>query len=87
MFVNTPVYRTGEEIVFGLRQPAMFQSANDSIATVPLQFEGRLDAISNNLYGSPDFWWAIADLNDLVDPFLLEAGTQLRTGPRQNLPT
>lgn len=87
MYVNTPVYRVGGEVVFGLRQPAMFTSSSDLMVNIPLQLEGRLDLVSNTLYGSPDFWWAIADLNALVDPFLVSAGTQLRTGPRQNLPT
>jgi hypothetical protein len=87
MYVNTPVYRAEGEVVFGLRQPAMFPGSSDLMVNVPLQLEGRLDLVSNTLYGSPDFWWAIADLNALVDPFLVEAGTTLRTGPRQNLPT
>lgn len=86
MFVNTPVYRVDDEIVFGLRQPAVLPSASDVSLTIPLQLEGRLDQVSHKLYGSPDFWWAIADVNPLVDPFLVEAGTVLRAAPRQGLP-
>lgn len=84
MFINTPVFRVDDTIVFGLRQPAAFKANTDSTITVPAQYAGRLDTISNMFYGSPDFWWAVADLNDLVDPFLTPAGANLRVGSRQN---
>lgn len=39
----------------------------------------RLDRIAEQIYGRPDYWWAIADANDglsLADP--LSPGTVLR---------
>jgi hypothetical protein len=39
----------------------------------------RIDVVSNNLLGSPSFWWRIMDLNpELTDPFDIKPGTTIR---------
>ena len=40
--------------------------------------EGRLDIISQNYYGTPIYWWAIAIANDFIDPYVVNAGTMVR---------
>lgn len=35
--------------------------------TVPPNFAGRIDLISNDLYGSPDLFWAICEANNIND--------------------
>lgn len=39
--------------------------------------EGRLDMISNLYYGSPRFYWLIAEANKIIDPFTVISGTIL----------
>lgn len=29
-----------------------------------------LEALSLNYYGRPDYWWIIADFNNIVDPYI-----------------
>jgi len=86
MFTNTPVYRVDDALVFGLRQPVAVPNFSDRVFTVSAQFAGRIDAISNIFYGRPDYWWAVADLNPVLDPLLVKTGDKLRVGSRQNLP-
>ena len=38
----------------------------------------RLDMISNMYYGDPQFWWAIAMANNIIDPFVIPLGSVLR---------
>ena len=39
--------------------------------------EGRLDIISNIYYGTPAYFWAIADANNIIDPMVIVDGTVL----------
>jgi hypothetical protein len=39
--------------------------------------EGRLDIISNIYYGTPAYFWAIADANNIIDPLVVVDGTIL----------
>lgn len=39
---------------------------------------GRLDIISNEYYGTPTYWWAIALANEFIDPFILNVGDLIR---------
>ena len=40
--------------------------------------ENRLDIISMSIYGTPRYWWVIALANDIIDPFDVPVGTELR---------
>lgn len=87
MFSKTPVYDVSGNVVFGLQQPVILPAAGDEIFTVTLPIENRLDKVSYKFYGTPRLWWAIAQVNNLVDPFLdLPVGTQLRIPKRARLP-
>ena len=82
MFSNTPVYQVGQDIVFGLRQPVISNSSDDVQVTVTQTMSGRLDKIANQLYGSSDLWWIIADSNNMLDPFVeTVTGAKLRVPP------
>lgn len=88
-YVSTPVYRlTDGTVVFGLQRPVTLADPSDRTFTVPAQFANRLDLISNELYGLPDFWWAVAEASALVDP-LMEAdeGVTLRSPLKTRLPS
>ena len=51
---------------------------NDVYHEVSSSEENRLDIISNKYYSSPDFYWAIALANDIIDPFDVPQGMILR---------
>lgn len=45
---------------------------------------GRLDALSTLYYGTPSYWWFIADANDLIDTFSgMSVGQVLRIPGRK----
>lgn len=54
------------------------ESSDDIYHVVTMQEEGRLDIISNNYYSTPNYWWAIALANNIIDPFSIVSGNLLR---------
>jgi hypothetical protein len=87
MFSKTPIYNVGGAVVLGLQQPVVLPAIGDQIYTVTLPFQNRLDKISAFFYGTAELWWAIAQVNNLVDPLQgLPVGTQLRIPRRGRLP-
>lgn len=67
LFQNTPVYKVNDDLVYGLLKPAIEPSTSDPVYKVDGLTENRLDAISNAEYGTPEFWWVIAEANNLID--------------------
>lgn len=53
-------------------------SSEDSYHVVSPTEVGRLDIISNNYYGTPLYWWAIAMANEFIDPFGVPEGVMIR---------
>lgn len=51
---------------------------DDKYHIVTTQQIGRLDLIANQYYNNPSFYWVIALANDIIDPFIIDAGTILR---------
>lgn len=88
-YTQTPVYKQNDgTVVFGLLRPITPSDPSDRIYTVPAQFEGRLDLVSNALYGTPDYWWAIAEANAMLDPLMeVKTGVQLRVPLKSRLPS
>lgn len=90
MFVATPVYRlndTEETIVFGLRLPVLVPANGDLSVKVSAPEAARLDLISQQLYGQPSGWWAIADVSNLIDPLAgVTTGLTLRAPNNGRLP-
>ena len=50
----------------------------DQYHEVQTSEENRLDIIANIYYKNPQYWWAIAMANDIIDPFTIPAGSILR---------
>ena len=61
------------------------ESSRDTMFTVEAGYENRLDLVSYRFYGTPYLWWAIAILNHIEDPRILEAGVILRIPPLDNI--
>lgn len=78
MFGATPAYQIDAEIdgteqtlaVFGLKQSTVVPDPTDTLFTVPPGGEGRLDLISQKLYGTPELWWAVTQCNPGMDPMI-----------------
>lgn len=43
---------------------------NTSYVTIKLDQSMTLDSLANKYYGRPDYWWIIADFNQIQDPFI-----------------
>lgn len=54
------------------------KSDEDTYHIVEHREVNRLDMISESHYGTPDYWWAIALANNMIDPFVVSEGVMLR---------
>lgn len=61
------------------------ESSRDTMFTVEAGYENRIDLVSYKFYGTPYLWWAIALLNNLENPRILEVGVILRIPPLDNI--
>lgn len=86
MFATTPIYRVNDTLVFGLRRDSILPDDSDVMVKVLQAWESRLDLLSVEMYGTPHLWWAIAELNHVIDPFTeITAGKELRIARRERL--
>lgn len=86
MFMNTPLYGVGGEVVAGLQRPPTIKDASDLVYVVPPTGTNRFDLISQLFYGTPELWWLIAEVNDIVDPLTgVAPGTTIRVPTRERL--
>lgn len=87
MFVKTPIYDLGADtIVFGLMQPAVVPSNTDQIWVVPEAGVPRLDLLSNDFYSTPELWWVLASVNNIIDPLTsVPQGTGIRVPTKERL--
>ena len=51
---------------------------NDKYTVVTAGTEYRPDLVSQNAYGTPDFWWKIMEANNIKDVYEFKAGLNLR---------
>tara|TARA_R110002167_G_scaffold245177_1_gene450590 strand:+ start:404 stop:604 length:201 start_codon:yes stop_codon:yes gene_type:complete len=50
-----------------------------NLALIPVGMEGRPDLISNDVYGTPGYWWLVCTANNIIDPFEeLKAGNTIK---------
>ena len=62
-----------------LESPNAFETHSNVVYyTVPANLENRLDIISQELLGSPDYKWVIAYFNGIADGFTVREGTTLQ---------
>ncbi len=60
----------------------------DEVIIISAKFNERPDLLSNELYGTPDFWWifAVRNPDELIDPIYdLVAGLEIVVPTRQRL--
>ena len=61
-----------------VNQTPVDESELDRYHKVLKEEENRLDIISNNYYGTPEYYWVIALGNNLIDPMVVRPGEILR---------
>ena len=78
-YLNNETKKTGEgKTVYKTKRLKKIPIKNDEIY-VASQTGDRLDLLSNQYYGSPAYWWIIANANNIHDGKLgLKDGTILR---------
>ena len=54
------------------------KSTRDSLHIITMIDENRLDMVATSYYGTPRYWWVIALANNIIDPFEVPVGTELR---------
>lgn len=78
-FVKTPIYQVGDKVAFGLRRPVVPPADDDQLVEVTQGWEGRLDLLSADFYGTPELWWVLAEANQMIDPLgEVRLGAQIR---------
>ncbi len=53
-------------------------SPEDVWAEIPVQYEYRPDKMSNEAFGTPDFWWRLMEVNGMKDIMEFKAGRNIR---------
>jgi len=79
MWGQTPIYLVKGQLFHGLLRQALVPELTDTNFTVTQGYERRLDLIAFRVFEVSQLWWAIAMVNNIVDPLsepLL--GTHLR---------
>lgn len=77
---QSPVYRIGEQAVFGLRTEVVSSDdTTDRVIVVQPRHEGRPDLLAYELYGNTELWWVVPEANQMVDPITeMVPGAELR---------
>jgi hypothetical protein len=52
-------------------------SKSDKYAVITKGYEYRPDLMSNQAYGTPDFWWKILEVNGMKDIFEFKSGENI----------
>ena len=66
--ITFPIYK---------KKPAV-TSKQDKFATITPGTEYRPDLVSQQIYGSPDFWWKIMEVNGIKDIIDFKVGRTIR---------
>ena len=70
---------TGETFFDTPHFPEFLAADDDKIITLTQRYQGRLDLLSFDYYGTVDYWWVIAYINDIRQiPTELNIGRELR---------
>ena len=86
MLSKTPIYSVKGLVVTGLLNPPVGPDVSDTLYRVTLAGERRLDLISQLHYGTPELWWVISLVNNLIDPIAgVASGSDIRIPLRSRL--
>lgn len=74
---------SGPEVFFGPRAPVLLPepatpTAGSADVRITVPAGAKLGLIAHEFYSDARLWWVIADASDIIDPFDIAAGTELR---------
>lgn len=74
------VYYTERKLLtFNTYKKKTFPTASsDKFMVITKGVEFRPDLVSQQAYGTPDFWWKIMEANDMKDIYEFKAGENIR---------
>lgn len=72
------IYDDGTEIQETYNREVIKRSIRDKYHKVTPGEVGRLDLISFKYYGTPMYWWSIAEASGISDPLSIDEGDELR---------
>jgi len=83
---STSRYANSDVIYYGSQNKLTFKtykrqtlpSSSDRFTVIPNNMEYRPDLLSSKIYGVPDFWWKIMEVNKIFDIFDFKAGINIR---------
>lgn len=84
---STSRYASGTVIYYGNQNKITFKtykrvipdvSPKDRFIVLTPHYEFRPDLLSNDVYGQPDFWWKIMEVNSIKDIFNFKSGLTIR---------
>lgn len=84
---STSRYNSSSVIYYGENNIITFETykrteregdASDQFTVITKGTEFRPDLISNEAYGTPNFWWKILEANEMVDIDEFKAGVNIR---------
>ena len=73
---NTAKIQNKNFVSIGTSYLPKFEESNSDILLIATESD-RCDLISQEYYGTPDFWWYVASVNNLKSNNI-KAGTQIR---------
>jgi hypothetical protein len=80
-YVDSSVLRYSEENILTFetyKRKQYTPNSNDKFTVITKGYEFRPDLLSQSLYGLPDFWWRIMEVNNIWDIYDFKAGVNIR---------
>lgn len=78
-------YPNGEECLETPSKMGVKKTQRDTIYMIEAKYENRLDLVAHRFYRVPTVYWAIACINELLDPFDIQAGEVVRVPAMSSL--
>lgn len=80
-YINSSVlyYSENNFITFETyKRPTIEAGGDDMYMVIPASKQYRPDLVSNQVYGTVDFWWKIMEVNQIFDILDFKTGTNIR---------
>jgi len=72
-------YTEEKKIAFEIyKRPNRPMAGNEEWLEITEAVQYRPDLVSEEIYGTPDFWWSIMEFNGMKDILEFKAGTNIR---------
>ncbi len=77
-YASSPVVHYEGKVTYPIyRKPKISFAPNDQHYEITHEVEFRPDIVSYRMYGAPDFWWKIMEMNGMKDILEFRAGRNI----------